>query len=133
MAALPSTHIPLAKQPTTTQGIRQIQTGATETQTITFPNVLSTSLANPASGKVPHLDTVQWEKLVQELEAKLAEHHRALGEPVKVIDNDHVRIRESLMIPDRPYLVEYKGDTYEFVRKSDGSIVVSELQLQGPY
>jgi hypothetical protein len=74
------------------------------------------------------LSADEWDRVVHLTRKRLSDLRHAIAEPVKVVDED-VRIREYAMIAERPYLVEYKGELYEFVRKVDGSIVVSEIRI----
>jgi hypothetical protein len=98
--------------------------------TFIVPEKSATSASVTPSASVKLMDPEQWDQLRQRVGAKLADWKGSLREPVKVIDQDHIQIKEHLMLPEQPYVVDYKGDVYEFIRKFDGSIVVSELRFE---
>src|SRR5216683_2517988 len=60
---------------------------------------------------------------------RVAGYRRLLGNPVSIGEDGQIHLSEYAMIPERPYVVNYSGDVYEFVRTADGKIVVSEVKL----
>lgn len=70
-----------------------------------------------------------WGPLRKEVLERLASFHRSFAEPVKIV-GDEIEINEYAMVAEKPYLIEYKGDLLEFIRKADGSIVISEVHIK---
>lgn len=119
-----------------TPGAVSTKENSTESLTIT-PGAASTSLQAP----VPSISAISpparedwpsilgdWNHLRDEVVLRLAAFHRSFAEPIKVVD-DQIEINEYAMVPEKPYLVEYKDGLREFIRKMDGSIVISEVVI----
>ena len=70
-----------------------------------------------------------WERLYQTVTRALSGFYQGFAQPVEVI-NDEVQIHQYAMIPEKPYVVSYQGELYEFTSKIDGSIEISELRIE---
>lgn len=67
-----------------------------------------------------------WNRLRDEILRRLAAFHRSFAEPVKIVDGG-VEIHERAMVAEKPYLIKCNDELLEFIRRADGSIVISEV------
>jgi hypothetical protein len=70
----------------------------------------------------------EWNNLSKLVTEKLANFYRSLGAPVTLTEDGQIHLSEYAMIPERPYVIKYAGDIYEFVRTVDNKIVISEIK-----
>jgi hypothetical protein len=71
----------------------------------------------------------EWLILRDQVRKQIDSYRQTIGSPVSLTADGQIRLSEYAMIPERPYIIEYAETVYEFVRKSDGSIVISEIQI----
>jgi hypothetical protein len=75
------------------------------------------------------LPEAEWTSLRDKVREQLVSFRRALGNPVSLTSDGQIHLSEYTMIPERPYVIEYAGTTYEFIRMADGSITISEVRF----
>lgn len=73
------------------------------------------------------MESKSWDDLLRVVQERVAKRRAAFREPVRVVD-DNIQVSEYAMVPEQPYLVRYNGEMYEFVRKLDDLIEVSEVR-----
>ena len=117
----------------TTPSFRLLLPDSAEKQTIVSMMLTSSAAAMTSAGRAIGVPTAlpeaEWTSLRDQVRERLASFRRALGNPVSLTNDGQIHLSEYAMIPERPYVIEYAGSTYEFIRMADGSIVISEVRL----
>jgi hypothetical protein len=93
---------------------------------VQVPKIDEKTLMWQAQSTISPMESDVWDDLLRVVKKRVAERRAAFHEPVRVVDDD-IRVSEYAMVPEQPYLVRHKDGMFEFIRKLDGFIEVSEV------
>jgi len=94
-------------------------------------------MLGPSAGAMPYTGHVisvvvdllesEFANVRDQVQKYIAGYRQVLSNPVSIAEDGQIRVSEHAMLPERPYTVKYGDDIYEFLRTSDGKIVISEI------
>jgi hypothetical protein len=69
----------------------------------------------------------EWEDFLRHILERLSARHKTFGSPVRLGEDGKIHIQENAMLPGYPYQVQVRDGHFEFMRRSDGVVVMYEI------